>query len=446
MYATRTCFRPTHLINTIRTSIQQSLPEQSSNKTYATTDCVLSAFAMFHLKYPSLLQFDEARRNQHKIRNIKAIYGLDRVPCDTTMRERLDVLTIEPITKAIHDLIGVIQRSQSLQHMDFLGTKLVGLDGTGFFASNEVHCEHCCEKKHKNGTLTYHHQMLAGSIVHPLHKQVFPIMFEPICKSDGDVKNDCERNAAKRWLKRYRTLYPNMPTTIVEDGLASNAPHIQALQDARCHFILGAKPNDHKFLYDWFSNAESPDAFEFEEQSGHFNRRYRFMNNVPLNDANFDLKVNVFKFEEEELPHLTKRGKPTTKTLEKRTWVWITDHPINMNNIRALVAGGRARWKIENETFNTLKNQGYHFEHNYGHGSKNLSNVLAGIMLLTFLFDQILFAFNVEMQRAYAEMNKTYRYLWEKLRSLFNEWVVSSLELLYQAVFQPPPAPELQKA
>ena len=35
----------------------------------------------------------------------------------------------------------------------------------------------------------------------------------------------------------------------------------------------------------------------------------------------------------------------------------------------------RARWKIENETFNTLKNQGYHFEHNYGHGEQHLSVV-----------------------------------------------------------------------
>jgi hypothetical protein len=50
--------------------------------------------------------------------------------------------------------------------------------------------------------------------------------------------------------------------------------------------------------------------------------------------------------------------------------------------------GGRARWKIENETFNTLKNQGYEFEHNYGHGYKNLSVNLAFLMMLAFLVDQ----------------------------------------------------------
>jgi len=44
-------------------------------------------------------------------------------------------------------------------------------------------------------------------------------------------------------------------------------------------------------------------------------------------------------------------------------------------NAYQIMRGGRARWKIENETFNTLKNQGYNFEHNYGLGKKNLSVV-----------------------------------------------------------------------
>ena len=55
---------------------------------------------------------------------------------------------------------------------------------------------------------------------------------------------------------------------------------------------------------------------------------------------------------------------------------------ITRGNARHLVRGGRTRWKIENETFNTLKNQGYQFEHNFGHGSENLSVVFAMLMML----------------------------------------------------------------
>ena len=434
-------------MNTIRSSIQASLAaggkKLPTKEGHTQTDCVLSAFAMFHLKYPSLLQFDNACRDDDKKTNIKALYGVSTVPCDTTMRERLDPLSIDPINKAIHDVIGVLQRSQSLQDWDFLGTKLISLDSTGFFSSSSIHCDSCCQKTSKSGQVTYHHQMLVGSVVNPSHQQVLPILFEPISKEDGQVKNDCERNAAKRWLNKYRTLYPNMPTTIVEDGLASNAPHIRALQEARCHFILGAKEDDHKFLYEWFSTAEEPDVSEFTEVQGHYNRRYRFMNNVPLNDSNFDLKVNVLLLDEEELPYVTERGKQTRKKLSKTRWVWITDYALSTETVRTIAKGGRARWKVENETFNTLKNQGYHFEHNYGHGYKNLSNVLAGIMLLAFLFDQILLACNKEMQQAFAKVSSRYGYLWQKVRSLFDEWTIGSLESVYLAVFQPPPKPAL---
>ena len=51
--------------------------------------------------------------------------------------------------------------------------------------------------------------------------------------------------------------------------------------------------------------------------------------------------------------------------------------------------GGRTRWHIENDTFNTLKNQGYQFDHNFGHGKQNLSVVLAFLMFTAFLIDQI---------------------------------------------------------
>jgi hypothetical protein len=54
-----------------------------------------------------------------------------------------------------------------------------------------------------------------------------------------------------------------------------------------------------------------------------------------------------------------------------------------------LERAGWTRWKIENETFNTLKNQGYNLEHNYGHGNKNLCSVFGILMMLAFLVDQI---------------------------------------------------------
>ena len=107
----------------------------------------------------------------------------------------------------------------------------------------------------------------------------------------------------------------------------------------------------------------------------------------------------------------------------------ITDFLLTPDSVWDIMRGGRARWKIENETFNTLKNQGYHLEHNYGHGEQNLSVVLALMMMLAFLVDQVQQLCCPLFQAAWHKM-KTKRHLWEELPQLFSHAGVSSMEAL----------------
>jgi hypothetical protein len=95
-----------------------------------------------------------------------------------------------------------------------------------------------------------------------------------------------------------------------------------------------------------------------------------FVHDLPLNKSNADLRVNFFMYSE--------FGPDGSR---RKHFAWVTDLTITEENATILVEGGRARWKIENEAFNTLKNQGYHFEHNYGHGQQNLSVVFAMLMM-----------------------------------------------------------------
>ena len=112
------------------------------------------------------------------------------------------------------------------------GRYLLSVDGTGHFSSSKVHCANCCEKRHKDGTTTYYHQSLCAVLVHPQRREVVPVA---IVKSDGQKKNDCERSAAKRLLTELRREHPHL-ALVVEDGLASNGPHIRLLRvgDAVC--------------------------------------------------------------------------------------------------------------------------------------------------------------------------------------------------------------------
>jgi hypothetical protein len=116
----------------------------------------------------------------------------------------------------------------------------------------------------------------------------------------------------------------------------------------------------------------------------------------------------------------------------------VTDLEVNEKTIYDIIKAGRCRWKIENETFNTLKNQGYNFEHNYGHGNKYLSTIMAHIMLLAFFIDQILQGFDKMFQACYAKM-KSKASLWERMRSFLTHYIVESFDDLYFAIVHPPP-------
>ena len=114
-------------------------------------DALMSAFAMFSLKSPSLLAFDKVRAED----NLHSIYGIGRVPCDTSMREILDPGEPEHVRPAFKMVFRPLQRGKALEERVFVaGHYLLALDGTGYFSSQEIHCESCLETHHRNGTVT----------------------------------------------------------------------------------------------------------------------------------------------------------------------------------------------------------------------------------------------------------------------------------------------------
>ena len=391
-------------------------------------DHLMSGLALFGLKYPSLLQFDKDQRKGAVHSNLCSLYGIKRAPCDTHFRERLDEVDPRQLRPLYKRLFSTLQRGKGLEGFSCLdGHYLLLLDGTGYFSSPTIHCAQCCEKHHKNGTVTYYHQMLGAVLAHPDHKEVFPFAPEPILKQDGATKNDCERNAAKRLLEDLRREHPHLKLVVVEDALASNAPHIRQLKALDLRFILGAKPDDHKFLFEWVNAAPSTAEYMLTDDSG-TRHRFRYLNGVPLSDANFDLEVNFFEYW-----GTNPKGKITH-------FSWVTDVPVTPDNLMTLMQGGRARWKIENETFNTLKNQGYHFEHNFGHGKKNLSTVLMHLMMLAFLIDQIQQHCCRLFQTAVAAAQGKSRF-WRLLRGTFDLCLIPDWETLYRSIIHQPGIP-----
>jgi hypothetical protein len=385
------------------------------------TDTLMSAFALFSLKSPSLLAFDQERTEG----NLQRIYGMERVPCDTAMREILDPVEPEGLRPLFKHVFRTLQRGKALEEMVFVQDHyLVAFDGTGYFSSQQIHCDSCLETHHRNGTVTYSHQMLGAALIHPDHREVIPLMPEPIIKQDGTEKNDCERNAAKRLIVKLRQDHPHLKLIVTEDSLSSNAPHIEVLQDHHLHYILGVKEGDHAYLFEQVAAAEQAGRvtyYDRDDAETGLCHRFRFVRDVPLNESHADLRVNFlecWEWDGDTVQHFS----------------WITDLRVTKGTVYQLMRGGRARWKIENETFNTLKNQGYHFEHNYGHGYQHLSVVFAVLMMLAFLVDQVQQLCCPLFQAVWTKLGSKRR-LWERMRALFYDYALDSMRHLLEALF-----------
>ena len=404
----------------IRAKFEQVPDQRAENASISLPDALMSGFAMFSLKDPSLLAFEERRVTDS---NLQSIYGIESAPGDTQMRTILDHVApigIRPVFQSIHRRL---ERSQELRKYVFLGgSYLVSLDGTGYFRSKKIHCSSCLQKvNQKTGEVTYHHQLLGGVIIHPSCREVIPLMPEPIMRQDGETKNDCERNAAKRFLAQLKQDYPHLTFTITEDALSPNAPHIRELQKHGYHYILGVKEGDHEYLFEQVAVARQEGrTVEFEQEKGSTQHRFSFINQMPLNKSNPDILVNFVEYWE------TRKGKT-------QHFCWVTDFTITQLNVFTIMRGGRARWKVENETFNTLKNQGYHFEHNFGHGKNHLSVVFAALMMLAFLVDQVQ-QLGCALFQAVLDKKGSRKRLWEHMRALFKTLAFESMEQLFQAI------------
>lgn len=401
----------TELIKLIRDRAQK-IEDHRKVAEFPLDDVIMAAFAMFKFKMPSLLSYDKLRGTKQGD-NLQNLFRIQKIPSDTQTRAVLDKVPYHdlfPIFKSINSLLGKQKiLNEFLFEIPGEGDfNLVALDGTGFFSSTNIKCPGCLTKSLTRKELQklenydpededmedpqvhrFHHQLLGAAIVSPHIKQVIPLCPEPILYQDGETKNDCERAAAKRWVMRYRDFHPRLKTILLVDALFPHAPFLRQLQEQDLNYIASVRNGSHKFLFECIEKRDD-DVVHIEKKSigdkvkKTRTRTYRFLNNLPLNKANTDIGVSMLDFTE-VIEWEGKRGYEKKKV----HFTWITNFTITKENAPSIARAGRSRWSIENEAFNTLKNQGYNLEHNYGHGKENLSTNFALLMMLAFATDQI---------------------------------------------------------
>ena len=357
-------------------------PRQQNRPSYPLPDVVTAGLAMMFWQDPGVLPFQQRLQDQAGSSNLKSMFSVDKVPKETQFRDLLDSVDPEYILSALRrgiSLLSVTRKWLDFKALD--GRYLVGLDATGYFHSEKIHCDRCLEKHHEDGRVEYYHQVLVASLIHPITGQSFPLCAEEIRREDGQTKQDCEINAAYRLLPYLSKRYCHLDMVLLADGLYSKTPMIELARSLKMNFIFVAKPSDHKHLTEQLTGLRLSGEVSTIEKTNEQKKvlqKLEFAKEVPVFAKN-DLICNWVSISE---------GAKGKKAGYKNTW--LTDLKPTSKNVAEIAAAGRHRWSIENQTFNALKNQGYNFEHNFGHGKKNLRFNFLLLNLLAFLMHQLL--------------------------------------------------------
>src|SRR5471030_588895 len=167
-------------------------------------DFGLSAFSMFFMQSASFLAFQRSLEKGQGRSNGETLFGIDRIPSDNYIRDMLDEADPALLRPCFEPMEALLAEPPMRQAFGRLGGRtLVAWDGTEYFCSQKLGCPHCLTRKRSNGKVESYHSMLAATVVAPGHAKIVPLMPEFIAPQDGAEKQDCERNAVKRWFDKH---------------------------------------------------------------------------------------------------------------------------------------------------------------------------------------------------------------------------------------------------
>ena len=411
-----------------------SFPDKRKGEgVYAMADIGMSAFSLFFMQSESFLEYQRALEERQATSNCHSLFGMARIPTDNHIRAMLDPVHPAHLQGAFDAALATLKDHGGLAPFQRLGGRcLIALDGTEYFCSRKLGCPNCQTRKRANGKIESYHSMLAASLVAPGHARVLPLMPEFIARPDGAEKQDCERNAVKRWLAAHGPRLQHLRPVYLGDDLFACQPIAEAMIQAGGDFLLTAKPASHQALYDFIAGATAEECTFREVQGGKLRRHHlRWFNNVPLRQGNDARLVNWIA-----LTITDARGKITYQG------AFITSLSVDKTNVAGIADCARARWKVENETFNVLKNNGYHLEHNFGHGKQNLAMMFAAMNLLAFAFHTVCDTIE-ELWIQARQAKKTRRRFFEHFRSITAYLVFPSWESFLKTLITSKPPPDV---
>jgi hypothetical protein len=427
----------TRLLESLRETAE-ALPDKrkaSNGRKYEIADFLMSAYAVFYFQHPSMLDFQKAMEEREKRNNFRTLFGVENIPGTDQVRKILDGIEPKELFPAFDSALETARDNGVLENYRVLeGTIPVALDGIWYFSSKEIHCGHCLTitTKKRDGTedTLYYHEAVCAAIVKPGKPVVvLPLIPEFVRNEDGKEKQDCERNAAKRWLQTHTERYSGLKVTILGDDLYCCHTVCKEIREAGMNFLLTCKDESHPWIAEQvkYSFSETHEKREWNGRS-HVVYRYKWVNGIENRTDEETVRVNYLYFE----IYNREKGEVTYKNS------WITNLAINESNVEKMTGCARARWKIENEHNNVLKNHGYNLEHNFGHGQEHANELFCLFNLLAFLFHGIQRLADEGYRKAYGSFGRKIDFFWA-LRYEVNRYFHKNWVSLFLTVSGHPP-------
>jgi len=283
----------------------------------------------------------------------------------------------------------------------------IAVDATGIMSFDERHCEHCLTKKTKNGKTTYFHYVLEAKLI-TRDGHAFSLASEWIENPEGDFdKQDCERKAFVRLAKQLKQQYPRLPVCILADGLYPYENAFKICEDNGWKFIFVLQEGSLKTVQEELSltRIRKPAAECYTvKHKWNVTDEYRFQTGIEYHK----------KYTLNWVQCIETRKKGDKK--ETSRFEYVTNMEPDKDNVRAIAEGGRLRWKIENEGFNTQKRGDYELEHKYCRNSYNGLKNYYTLLQIAHAINQLIEKGKTVTAILKLRKKETIHNLWDKLK------------------------------
>lgn len=388
----------------------------------------MAAVLMFLFREGSRNAFNKDRTYQTFIKNYERAFGL-RLPHLDAVEDVLRALQADELEKLKVCLVRGLLERKVFHKFRFLGNRfMIAIDGTGLHSYDHKHCEHCLHKTSASGKTTWFHHVLEAKLV-TSNGLAISVCTEWIANGDQHFdKQDCEHNAFKRLAVKLKKAFPRLPICLAADGLYPNQHFFALCQQYGWDFIVTFKDGNLPSLQEEIKLllplTKATAERTITEKHRRTTQAYRWINGL-------EYKGTTLSWLEckEETQTAIHAGNPTTTATETTRFVHVTNLEVTRENAHLVSAGGRLRWKIENEGFNTQKNGGYNMEHQYSRVSFVALQNYYQCLQIAHLISQL-----VEKGKAIAALLQDkigIAYMWQKIVVGFFTWIdLEETELL----------------